>query len=64
MIDDAPITDSPFSRTEAIQLIKSLLLREIGANQRVLVCFDFAYGYPVDFAAAAPDAKLNKPFAR
>ena len=50
--DDAPITDSPFSRTEAIQLIKSLLLREIGANRRVLVCFDFAYGYPVDFAAA------------
>jgi hypothetical protein len=33
-------------------LIKSLLLREIGANRRVLVCFDFAYGYPVDFAAA------------
>ena len=46
-IDDAPITDSPFSRTEAIKLIKSLLLREIGANRRVLVCFDFAYGYPV-----------------
>jgi hypothetical protein len=35
-----------------IQLIKSLLLREIGANRRVLVCLDFAYGYPVDFAAA------------
>src|SRR5262249_57969328 len=37
---------------EAIQLIKSVLLRESGVNRRALVGFDFAYGYPVDFAAA------------
>jgi hypothetical protein len=33
-------------------LIRSLLLKEIAARKRVLVGFDFAYGYPVDFAAA------------
>ena len=51
-IADAPLTDSPFSRTEAVRLIHSLLLNEMESNLRVLVCFDFAYGYPVDFAAA------------
>src|SRR5437879_13403471 len=51
-IADAPLADSPFSRTEAVRLIHSLLLREIESKRRVLVCFDFAYGYPVDFAAA------------
>ena len=49
---DAPLTDSPISRTEAVRLIHSLLVNEIASNLRVLVCFDFAYGYPVDFAAA------------
>jgi len=51
-IADAPLTDSPFSRTEAIHLIHSLLVNEIESERRVLLCFDFAYGYPVDFAAA------------
>jgi hypothetical protein len=51
-IADAPLTDSPFSRTEAVHLIHSLLVNGIESNLRVLVCFDFAYGYPVDFAAA------------
>jgi precorrin-8X/cobalt-precorrin-8 methylmutase len=50
--EDAPLTDSPFSRTEAIRLIRSLLVKEIAARKRVLVGFDFAYGYPVDFAVA------------
>jgi precorrin-8X/cobalt-precorrin-8 methylmutase len=49
---DAPVTDSPFSRTEAIELVQSLLLKQIAAENRALVGFDFAYGYPVDFAAA------------
>ena len=49
---DTPLTDSPFSRTEAIELVQSLLLKQIAAENRVLVGFDFAYGYPVDFAAA------------
>jgi len=51
-IADAPLTDSPFSRTEAIRFVHSLLVKEIESKRRVLVCFDFAYGYPVDFAAA------------
>jgi len=51
-IEDAPLTDSPHSRTEAVRLIHALLVREIESKQRVLLCFDFAYGYPVDFAAA------------
>ena len=51
-IANVPLTDSPFSRTEAVRLIHSLLLEEIKSNRRVLVSFDFAYGYPVDFAAA------------
>ena len=49
---DEPVTDSPFSRTEAIRLIRSVLLKEIASGHRVFVGFDFAYGYPVDFAAA------------
>jgi hypothetical protein len=52
ILADVPLTDSRFSRTEAIRLIHSLLLNEIESSRRVLVCFDFAYGYPVDFAAA------------
>jgi len=49
---DDPVTDSFFSRTEAIQAIRALLAKEVKAKRRVLICFDFAYGYPVDFAAA------------
>src|SRR6266480_5156749 len=49
---DSPLTRSPHSRTEAIDLIHSLLEKEIRLKRRVLICFDFAYGYPVDFAAA------------
>jgi hypothetical protein len=51
-IADAPLTDSPFSRTEAVRLIHSLLVNEIKSKRRVLVSFDFAYGYSVDFVAA------------
>jgi hypothetical protein len=36
-IADAPLTDSPFSRTEAVRLIHSLLVNEIEAKRRVLV---------------------------
>ena len=46
------LTDSPRSRTEAIELIEPVLERAIRSEQRVLLCFDFAYGYPVDFAPA------------
>jgi precorrin-8X/cobalt-precorrin-8 methylmutase len=56
---DEPVTDSPFSRTEAICLIRSVLLKEIAFGHRVFVGFDSAYGYPVDFAAAASDRNWN-----
>jgi len=49
---DEPLTNSPFSRTETVRLIHSLLMNEIESKRRVLLCFDFAYGHPVDFAAA------------
>jgi hypothetical protein len=48
----SPQTESPSSRTEAIELIRSLLHEWVTSKLRVLVCFDFAYGYPVDFATA------------
>ena len=43
---------SALSRTEAIGLIHSLLAEQLGSKRRVLLSFDFAYGYPVDFGAA------------
>src|ERR1700758_4870237 len=49
---NSPLIRSPHSRTEAIDLIHSLLEKETRLKRRVLICFDFAYGYPVDFAAA------------
>jgi RNA polymerase sigma-70 factor, ECF subfamily len=54
--DDSPQAESPPSRTDAIELIRSLLRRYVTSKSRVLVCFDFAYGYPVDFAAALESA--------
>jgi len=33
-------------------LIRSVLLKETASSHRVFVSFDFAYGYPADFAAA------------
>lgn len=49
---DAPLDHSPHSRTEAIELVQLMLTRSIVSNRRVLLCFDFAYGYPSDFSAA------------
>jgi hypothetical protein len=39
---DEPVTDSPFSRSEAIRLIRSALVNEIASGHRVFVGFDFA----------------------
>jgi hypothetical protein len=49
-------TDSPFSRTEAIHLVHSLLDEQSGKMLRVLLCFDFAFGFPRDFSAALQTA--------
>jgi precorrin-8X/cobalt-precorrin-8 methylmutase len=47
-----PTTVSPRSRTEAEQAIRSLLQPFVSSpKRRVLVCADFAYGYPAGFAA-------------
>jgi precorrin-8X/cobalt-precorrin-8 methylmutase len=56
---DVPVTRSPHSRTETIDLIHSVLEKEISLKRHVLICFDFAYGYPVDFAAALQAATGN-----
>jgi len=42
---NGPLTSSPHSRTEAVDLIHTLLEKEIKSKRRVLLCFDFAYGY-------------------
>jgi precorrin-8X/cobalt-precorrin-8 methylmutase len=62
--DDSPETESPSSRTEAIALIRSLLDERTADRRRVLVCFDVAYGYPVDFSAAlaAATGKTDLPW--
>ena len=54
--DDSPQTESLSSRTEAIELIRALLHEWLTSRSRVLVCFDFAYGYPVDLGAALESA--------
>ncbi len=51
-----PITESPWSRTEAEHTIRSLIKAVIDAKGRVLVCADFAYGYPAGFASLLPQA--------
>ena len=53
---EKPKTVSPFSRTVATQLIQSLLEDQTNKGLHVLVCFDFAYGYPRDFPAALQTA--------
>jgi len=50
--DAGPKTLSPFSRSEAIQLVRELLDAQSANGHRTLVCFDLAYGFPRDFAAA------------
>jgi hypothetical protein len=54
--DEGPETVSPFSRTEAVQFIREQLVAQVSRNHRALLCFDFAYGYPRDFAAAIQTA--------
>lgn len=54
--DEDPETESPFSRTEAVQRLRELMHAHLGKGHRVLLCFDFAYGFPRDFAAALQTA--------
>jgi hypothetical protein len=51
---EATEVQSPFSRTEALQIIRCVLNDALNTRQRVLVSFDFPYGYPANFSAALP----------
>ena len=52
--DAEPVCESPLSRTDAIRRVIELLEEGMGANERGLVCFDFAFGYPRGFAEHLP----------
>jgi hypothetical protein len=54
--DESPKTLSPFSRSEAIRLVRELLHAQLRDGHRALLCFDFAYGFPRDFAPALQSA--------
>src|SRR5262249_17986568 len=56
---DTPYIESPSSRTEAVHSVRSVLQENLINGLRTLICFDFAYGYPVDFAAAL-EAAIGK----
>jgi hypothetical protein len=52
-----PNTLSPYSRTEAERILRSLIQSSIDAgNGRILVCADFGYGYPAGFASLLADS--------
>jgi precorrin-8X/cobalt-precorrin-8 methylmutase len=50
--DESPKTVSPFSRSEAMLLVRDLLKAQVSDGHRTLLCFDFAYAFPRDFAVA------------
>ena len=52
-VDDRHDTvDNPSTRVAARDLVRDLLVSAVARNERVLVGFDFPYGYPRGFAAA------------
>lgn len=46
----SPTTWSPRSRTDAENALRPLLLASARVKERVLICADFAYGYPAGFS--------------
>jgi len=61
-----PATESPRSRTEAINRVIQLACQFLDAqpNGRVLACLDFAFGYPQGFAEHLPDGNGTPLWAR
>ncbi len=67
--DREPVIANPASRTEAVELLRSMVApfaaepraRSAGAARRVLVGFDFAFGYPRGFASALPSDTRASP---
>ena len=47
-----PITTNPPTRGRAEEQLRALLIEAIDHGERVLIGFDFPYGYPQGFAAA------------
>lgn len=45
-------TENPPTREAAVEILRTLLLEHLQAEHRILVGFDFPYGYPAGFAAA------------
>src|SRR6266436_6692202 len=58
---DVPITESAYSRTEAEHVIRTLITGAVETQCRVLVCADFAYGYPAGFASLLQDSASSRP---
>lgn len=61
--DPQPATESPRSRTEAIDRVIQLTCQFLQTNHngRVLACLDFAFGYPRGFAQHLPAEGLETP---
>lgn len=51
-----PYTESPYSRTEATNRVRQIIIANIEDDRRVLVCCDFGYGYPRRFSSGLPTA--------
>ena len=55
---------NPRTRELAIAHVRELLLGAVRSRQRILVGFDFPYGYPVDFADAVGLRAGEPPWRR
>ena len=56
-----PVTVSPPSRTEAVQIIRAQLQPIVASKKaRVLLCADFGYGYPAGFASLLANSVPGK----
>jgi hypothetical protein len=56
----APSIDNPASRSEATALVLEKL-KSVGSEKHVLVCFDFAYGYPAGFGTSLVGEPVSLP---
>jgi precorrin-8X/cobalt-precorrin-8 methylmutase len=57
-------THNPATRQRAVDRLRGLLASSVAADERVLVGFDFPYGYPGGFAAALGLAAGPPPWRR
>ena len=57
-------THNPSTRQQAVEHLRELLASAVTANERVLIGFDFPYGYPVGFADAIGLVRGPPPWRR